>query len=73
MVERIQWGLHLTTFYGDFVKPKKACLTWLIMFRALWTQKKALQIGKGDGKCAKCGRHPHIPTMQVYIFLDLHD
>ena len=40
---------------GERVKPKKSFLAWLIMFRALWTQKKALQIGKGDEKWAKFG------------------
>ena len=47
------------------MEPKKACLTWLIMYRAIWTQKKALQFGIRDGKCARCG----LEKDDIHIFL----
>ena len=47
------------------MEPKKACLTWLIMYRAIWTQKKAFQFGIGNGKCARCG----LEEDDIHIFL----
>ena len=51
----IQWSYHLSTLCG-YIEPKKSCLAWFIMYIAIWTQMKARHIGKGDGKCARCGQ-----------------
>ena len=36
------------------MEPKKACLTWLIMYKVIWSQMKVLLMGKVDGKRARC-------------------
>ena len=55
----------LCSMGSKYVEPKKACLAWLIMYRAIWTQKKAKQLGIGDGKCARCG----LKEEDIHIFL----
>ena len=63
--DRRQWNFHLYALWSKYVEPKKACLAWLIMYRAIWTQKKALQFGIGNGKCARCG----LEEDDIHIFL----
>ena len=62
---RRQWSFHLSALWSKSVEPKKACLAWLVMYRAIWTQKKAMQYGIGDGKCARCG----LEEDDIHIFL----
>ena len=53
--DKKQWNFHLSALWSKYVELKKACLDWLIMYRAIWTQKKAKQLRIGEGKCTKCG------------------
>ncbi|MCO5572277.1 hypothetical protein L7F22_026030 [Adiantum nelumboides] len=64
--DRKQWKYLFFELWGKYVEPKKACLTWLVMYRAIWTQKKAKHLlGKGDGKCGRCG----LEEDDIHIFL----
>ncbi|MCO5581007.1 hypothetical protein L7F22_034883 [Adiantum nelumboides] len=64
--DRKQWKYLFSELWGKYVEPKKACLTWLVMYRAIWTQKKAKHLlGKGDGKCGRCG----LEEDDIHIFL----
>ena len=38
--DRRQWYLLFKSLQGVCLKPKKACLAWFILYRAIWTQKK---------------------------------
>ena len=51
---RFQWYSVLNALWENTVEPKKSSLTWLFIYRAIWTQKRSLRISKGDGKCARC-------------------
>ena len=40
--------------WSNNVEPKKATLAWFVAYRAIWTNKKALRINKGNGLCQRC-------------------
>lgn len=39
--DKKQWYSQFGAMRKSKVKPQKACLAWLILYSAIWTQKKA--------------------------------
>ena len=54
--DRFQWNSILQSLWSKYIEPKKSCLAWLIAFRAIWTNKKALKFHKGNGLCQSCNK-----------------
>ena len=52
--DRFQWTSVLQSLWSKNIEPKKSCLAWLITYRAVWTNKKALKVNKGNGLCQRC-------------------
>ena len=63
---RYQWYNILQSLWNPFIEPKKACLTWLITYRAIWTNKKALKIHKGNGQCVRCSQEED--DLHIFFF-----
>ena len=65
--DRYQWNNALQSLWSKNIEPKKSCLAWLIAFRAIWTNKKALKREWALPEMQKSwGRHPHFLPVWMY-------
>ena len=62
--DRYQWCNPLQALWQRNIEPKKATLAWLIAFRAIWTNQKALKINNGNGLCTRC----NLEEDDIHIF-----
>ena len=73
--DRYQWTIVLHRLRSKNIEPKKSCLVWLIAYRAIWTNKKALKVNKGNGLCMRCKKeeddiHIFFQCERIVPFLD---
>ena len=61
-----QWVYRFKSIWAFAPTMKHTSLLWLLIHRAIWTGKRALQIGKGNGMCKRC--HSSIEDVEHLFF-----